>query len=121
MRRVIVFLFLFIACSASQSPLSLPDSQHDIVVEGASIRYHGKSLPIGGSEREWLAVLGPPSKDITPGDHFYVWDDLGLYVRNNFKFKSNIVEFGIIFKGTPPSEDYPFWPRHSFAGRLVLD
>jgi hypothetical protein len=121
MRRVVVFLFLFTACSVSQSPLPPTDSQYDIVVEGASIKYHGKSLPIGGLEKEWLAVLGPPSKDITPGDHFYVWDDLGLYVRNHFKFKNNIVEFGIVFDETSPSEDYSFWPKHPFTGRLIID
>jgi hypothetical protein len=121
MKQVCVFFILLVGCSASQPPLPPPDPQHDIVIEGASIEYNGKPLPIGGSEKEWLTVLGPPSREMTPADHFYIWDDLGLYVRNHFKFKNNIVEFGIIFKETPPSEDYSFWPKHPFSGRLFMD
>lgn len=98
-----------------------PTGPHQFVIERGVIRYHGNSLTIGAPLERWFAALGPPSRDITPGHRFVVWDEIGIYVR---VIDGLTQEFGVYLQPRiPPIEAsyVPFLPARSFTGRLVVD
>lgn len=112
---------LIIGCE-TRKPVPPLDNRHVITVEGATVRYNGKQLRWDVPVDKWKEVLGPPSRKVRD---IYVWDQLGVYISQVSSRNKKPVAFTVLLgrkMHSPITTGEPdFWPKQTFAGRLVVD
>jgi hypothetical protein len=97
------------------------DERHLLMVDSSTVLYNGQELPWGAGPERWQEILGPRSRLV---EGISVWDELGVFLYQTPK-TSRPSSFEVLLGRTPHSEltsaAPEFWPRHTFAGRLVVD
>jgi hypothetical protein len=113
-----------LACTEGTSTApsaSAPTTCH-LQVEGADLRYNGRTLPLPGSLETWEAVLGPPSRRVEVADEVYVWDGIGIHAFAREPGTPLRGVFVLLKPRTDPHRPPPrYWPRNPFKGRLCVD
>ena len=107
--------------TSTSPPAPAPATCH-LRIEGATIQYNGRMLPLPGSLETWETVLGPHSRRVEVADDVYVWDELGIHA---FAREPGTPLRGVFVllkpRTNPDRPPPPYWPRGSFKGRLCVD
>ena len=94
----------------------------DLSVQGTSIQYNGRTLPLPGSLAAWEQVLGGYSRKVEVDADVYVWDELGVY--GIARASTTVLQsFTVVLNSsTRPSREAPrYSSRSTFKGRLCVD
>ena len=114
MRALLLAVLLAAGCREQAPP-------HTVAVEGATLRYDGRELRWDLPAPRWEEVLGPRSRRV--GD-VSTWDDLGVFLFHSHEGqepRSFVVLLGRKPHAPDTSGEPEYWPRRTFAGRLIVN
>jgi hypothetical protein len=119
------------------SPPDVIPTPDELVLDGATFRYHGRSLTLSSPFDDWAAALGPPSYTLPdtegyPSWRAFIWDDLGIYIcfRPNKTGAEAVSELTIYFRSIddPALSEYAResrlgrrTPQHAFPRRFFME
>jgi hypothetical protein len=115
-----VFAFAVIAIGVLQPSVGAPvlkgPAKPIVKVNGDTLFINGKAVPLPGERKNFVELLGKPSRELESANTLLVWDELGIVIYEGTvdkKISQVNVALGEL--------DLSYWPKERFRGRLTLD
>ncbi len=109
LKTVLLTFFLFL--------MSIPATAQTVVIEKNEIVINGVHLDKNSLIDDYIAVLGQPDRKFNLINNIYVYDQLGLYIYENYLNKNAIIEVSFDFK---KDKELDFSPKKKFKGKIFL-
>jgi len=108
MKYVLTFIFLVVLNSAFAQI---------IVINKDHIVINGNRLDSTSLIDDYIAILGKPDRKFEGANNIYTYDDLGIYIYENYHDGNKIIEVSIDFR---KDRELDFSPKHKFKGIILL-
>jgi hypothetical protein len=88
-----------------------------IVINKDHIVINGTRLDSASLLSDYIVVLGEPDRKFEGANNIYTFDDLGIYLYENYHDGNKIIEVSFDFR---KDYDFDFSPKHKFRGTILL-
>lgn len=105
-----ILIFFAFCCSITVCAQTVVINKNYIVIDG--VRLDSASLLA-----DYVAVLGEPDRKFEGVNNIYTFDELGLYIYENYHDKNKITEISFDFR---KDSELDFSPTHKFKGSVFL-
>jgi len=108
--RTFLLLFFFVLSGIFASAQTVIIEKNELIINGVHL---SKESLID----DYIAVLGQPDRMLNLVNNIYVYDQLGIYIYENYLNKNAIIEVSFDFK---KDKEFDFSPETKFKGKIFL-